>query len=231
MNKRILITLFFLFQIAGSFSQNVQILYDFGKQIYSSQADRANITITYEHYSEDAFGSWFQFVDFDIKKEGAFSSYTELSRTFKIKDSLPELQIEYNGGLNEYGSFANSFLAGVTSRISKVFSISLLYKVELKQKELPLSSTVQLTSVWDYSIGKMSFCGFVDVWRSYIPKWNGSKQEKGWIVLAEPQLWYNVNNTIAVGTEIRVSYNFIYPTEGHRTMFINPAITVKYNLK
>lgn len=211
-------------------AQNVQVHYDFGKQIYSEESDRANVTLSYEHFTVDKNGSWFYFVDIDVKEKGVSGAYTEVSRTFNLGRSIPTLHFEYNGGINEYSSFANSFLGGLDYSISDNVTLSLLYRQELKQKNNPQLSTIQITGVWNYPLGKFMFCGFVDVWNSYIPKWNEGGQEKGWIVLAEPQLWYNFNNVFSIGTEIRVSNNFVYPTKGNKTIFINPTIAVKYNL-
>lgn len=226
--KKFLLALLLIISVR-SVAQNVQVLYDFGKEIYSEQSDRANVTITYEHYTVDSHGSWFYFVDLDVKEKGISCAYTEIARTFNVKNSLPLLHIEYNGGLNEYGSYANSFLTGIDYNIDNI-TLSALYRHEFSQNSLPQCSTIQITGVWNYSVGKFLFSGFVDVWRSYIPQWDNNGQKKGWIMLAEPQIWYNISNNIAVGSELRISNNFVYPAKGEKTFFINPTIAIKYNL-
>ena len=65
----------------------------------------------------------------------------------------------------------------------------------------------------------------------YIPEWDADGQKKGLVILAEPQLWYNITKNFSVGTEFEISNNFIYPTcETTKTFYFNPTLGVKFNL-
>ena len=78
-------------------AQNVQVHYDFGRNIYSSeQNDRPKLTITYETFKADNLGSWFYFVDIDVRNQGASGAYTEISREFNLGRQSPfAVHLEY----------------------------------------------------------------------------------------------------------------------------------------
>ena len=81
------IILFFLTTLTavGVSAQNLQLHYDFGRHIYSTEEKgRQDVTATFEHFSADDLGSWFYFVDLDLDKDGVMGAYTEVSREFNI---------------------------------------------------------------------------------------------------------------------------------------------------
>lgn len=222
-------------------AQNVQLHYDFGRNLYSSEeADRQKVTLTYEMFKADDLGSWYLFADFDLRSEGASGAYTEITREFRLDKSSPfAAHIEFDGGLNLYGGFQNAILAGPaynghSADFSKTWSVQLLYKQFLKSSGKKAMTGVQLTGVWGISFGsnKWTFAGFADIWSGYIPEWKADgSQKKGVVFLAEPQLWYNFSKCFSVGTEWELSSNFIYPTGGADTrFFVNPTLAVKFNI-
>ena len=51
-------------------AQNVQVHYDFGRNIYGDeQPDRQKVTVTLEQFKADNWGSWFYFVDIDLSRK------------------------------------------------------------------------------------------------------------------------------------------------------------------
>lgn len=222
-------------------AQNVQLHYDFGRDLYSSEeADRQKVTLTYEMFKADNLGSWYLFADFDLRSKGASGAYTEITREFRLGKSSPfAAHIEFDGGLNLYGGFQNAILVGPaynghSADFSKTWSVQLLYKQFLKSGGKKALAGVQLTGVWGISFGnaKWTFSGFADLWTGYIPEWKADgSQKKGVVFLAEPQLWYNFSKCFSVGTEWELSSNFIYPTGGSDTrFFVNPTLAVKFNI-
>ncbi|MDD6802714.1 MAG: DUF5020 family protein, partial [Prevotellaceae bacterium] len=184
-------------------------------------------------------GSWFYFVDLDLRNNGASGAYTEVSREFNLGSKSPfAAHMEFNGGLNLYGSFQNAILVGPaynghSADYSKTWSVQLLYKQCLKGKDNKALAGVQLTGVWgiNFGGGKWTFSGYADFWTGYIPKWDANGQKKGLLIQSEPQLWYNITKNFSVGTEFEISNNFIYPTcETTKTFYINPTLGVKFNL-
>ena len=224
-------------------AQNVQLHYDFGRSIYSEQfggpqADnvgrRANVTLTLEQFKADNWGSWFYFVDIDFSSKGA---YAEISREFNLGKQSPfAAHVEYNGGLNRFGSFQQAALVGPaynghSEDFSKTWSIQLMYKHYFKSYEYTRSyPSFQLTGVWgiNFANNKCRFNGFIDFWRG--ENWRVGKERHGMLViLTEPQFWYNVTNHFSVGSEVEISNNFVYNVVDDKSFFVNPTLAVKWN--
>lgn len=214
-------------------AQNIQVHYDFGRNIYSDEeAGRQNFTATFEKFSADALGSWFYFVDLDINQHGSAGAYTEVSREFNVGQKGFAAHIEYDGGLNVGTSFQTSALIGPAwnghnADFSTTYSAQLLYKQFFGHGNYDAYASIQLTGVWSttFAQGKCTFSGFADFWRG--EKYNGHGQL---VFLSEPQLWYNFNDKISVGTEIELSNNFIFNLYNDKSFFVNPTLAVKFNL-
>ena len=111
MKKQILFAMLMLMGMAVQ-AQNVQLHYDFGRNIYSNEeAGRQKVTMTLEQFKADKWGSWFYFVDVDFSRKFTESAYTEISREINLSKKVPiAAHVEYNGGLNRFGSFQQQAL-------------------------------------------------------------------------------------------------------------------------
>ena len=97
----------------GVNAQNVQLHYDFGRNIYPDQEDgRQKVTVTLEQFKADQWGSWYYFVDVDMTNKFVESAYTEISREFNIGNKGFAAHVEYDGGLNRFQSFQQAALIG-----------------------------------------------------------------------------------------------------------------------
>lgn len=224
----------FLCITLGVNAQNIQLHYDFGSAIYSNEeADRPEVTATFEQFKADNLGSWYYFIDLDITGKGVVSAYTEVSREFNIGKNSPfAAHIEYDGGLSKGAVFQPAGLIGAAwnghnADFSTTYSLQLLYKQYFKGYSNSAYSSVQLTGVWSttFASNKLTFAGFFDFWRG--EKANGHGQL---VFITEPQLWYNFSNHFSVGTEIEVSNNFIFNLYNDKSFFINPTLAVKFIL-
>ena len=233
MKKQILFAVLMLMGMAVQ-AQNVQLHYDFGRNIYSNEeAGRQKVTMTLEQFKADKWGSWFYFVDVDFSRKFTESAYTEISREINLSKKVPiAAHVEYNGGLNRFGSFQQAALVGAawnghSADFSKTYSVQLMYKRYFKSYETTRGyHSFQLTGVWglNFAKGKGSFSGFIDLWRG--EKANGHGQL---VVLTEPQLWYNATSHLSFGSEIEVSNCFIFNTYNDKTFFVNPTLGAKWN--
>ena len=228
MRKFTLIVLLMVSAIVAK-SQNVQLHYDFS-------SSRNYITTTVEKFAPDAKGSTFFFIDFNHSANGPTEAYWELARELKNWDAPFSVHLEYNGGLNALipASFNNAYLLGGTyswnaSDFSKGFSVSAMYKM-IQGNSSP--HNVQLTGVWYLNMldGKLSFSGFADLWtEKHTVSSDGfvsDFQDVGVVFLSEPQLWYSINKSFAVGGEVELSYHFagmagfnVFPTVGAKWTF------------
>lgn len=91
----------------------------------------------------------------------------------------------------------------------------LLAGVRYKGLELLLRSDeeIQLTYVWFYRYKSLQFNGYVDVW--------GFDEVQA---ISQPQVWYWLNNYVAVGGEI-----FVRATEG--SLEVTPSLAMKFDLQ
>ena len=217
----------------GVSAQNIQVHYDFGRNIYPDQEDgRQKVTVTLEQFKADQWGSWYYFVDVDMTNKFTEGAYTEISREFNIGKKGFAAHVEYDGGLNKSGSFQQAALLGGAynghnADFSKTWSVQLMYKRFFKSYENSSAyNSVQLTGVWglNFANKKCTFSGFVDFWRGENADGNGQL-----VILSEPQFWYNVTDHFSVGSEVEISNNFIYNTYDDKSFFVNPTLAVKWN--
>jgi len=233
MKKQILLAMLLMMGMAVQ-AQNVQLHYDFGRNIYpDAEAGRQKVTMTLEQFKADKWGSWFYFVDVDFSRKFTEGAYTEISREINLSKKVPlAAHVEYNGGLNRFGSFQQAALAGIawnghSADFSKTYSIQLMYKRYFKSYENTRAyHSVQLTGVWglNFANDKLRFDGFIDLWRGENACGHGQL-----VLLTEPQLWYNVTPHLSFGSEVEISNNFIFNTYDSKTFFINPTIAAKWN--
>ena len=217
----------------GVSAQNIQVHYDFGRNIYPDQEDgRQKVTVTLEQFKADQWGSWYYFVDVDLTNKFTEGAYTEISREFNIGKKGFAAHVEYDGGLNRFGSFQQAALLGGAynghnADFSKTWSVQLMYKRFFKSYDYTSAyNSVQLTGVWglNFANKKCTFSGFVDFWRGENANGNGQL-----VILSEPQFWYNVTDHFSVGGEVEISNNFIYNTYDDKSFFVNPTLAVKWN--
>ena len=213
-------------------AQNIQLHYDFGRNVYpDEEAGRQKVTVTLEQFKADNLGSWYYFVDLDLSRKFFKSAYTEISREFNIGKNGFAAHVEYDGGLNRFGSFQQAALLGGAwnghnADFLKTYSVQLMYKRFFKSYEYTSAyNSVQLTGVWGLNFGKsFTFSGFIDFWRGEDADGHGQL-----VILSEPQFWYNCNEHLSLGGEIEISNNFIYNTYDDKSFFINPTLAVKWN--
>ncbi|MEI7810959.1 MAG: DUF5020 family protein [Ignavibacteria bacterium] len=215
-----------LFLSAGTlFSQNFQLHYDFGK-------DRRYFTSTIEMFKPDEYGSTFFFVDVDYNRGGNKSvslAYWEIARYITIPGMYGlNATIQYNDGMlynkniNMDFPLGHIWLFGASYPINLGFvtlDTDLLYRADYLSESI---SNIQLTTTWFVSFfcEKWQFDGFMDIWSV---KQSG---ENKFVLLTEPQLWYNVDNHLSIGSEIEISNNFV-PMK--KEFQINPTLAVKWN--
>ena len=239
--KRLFFALALLLSSVAVSAQNLQVHYDFGRQIYSDEeATRQQVTLTFEQFKADKLGSWYWFIDLDMYHDGMKGAYTEISREFTFAQPAQNLSlaghIEYDGGMTTFKNgggtrFQNAALIGAAlnghnSDFSTTWSIQAMYKQYFKYQSSRAYASMQLTGVWgvNFADGKGTFSGFLDIWRG--EKANGHGQL---VMLSEPQLWYNASKHFSLGTEIEFSNNFIVadcPTS--KQFYVNPTLAVKF---
>ncbi len=223
-------------------AQNIQLHYDFGKQ--EDGFKRHFFVGTFEFFRPDTLGYTFLFTDFEFnspdKPRGASLGYFEIARTFTIPwwQNHPTLKnlllhIEYNDGSVIYPAddsttlgtnLYNSWLGGLEyGLVLGDFSLNamVLYKY-IRGSSAP---DAQFTLVWYYPLfrNKVSLTGYIDIWSQDNPEVN--RNNKLAVFYAEPQIWYNPVEHMSIGSEIKISKNFI---EGSKRVEVFPTLGIKW---
>lgn len=242
--RKVLLSIFLVFSLLSTYSQNVQFHYDFG-HLSTELSERPSVTTTIECYKPDKWGNTFFFVDLDYYHDGMAGGYWELSREINISPNKQwAAHIEYDGGVSSNPStdlstrFQHSILAGpawnwASADYSRTLSFQALYKYYFKGQNpwnTPFSS-FQGTCVWSIQFvqRKVTFSGFFDCWYDQHVRSN-------WITVTEPQLWMNLNAFrgledihLSIGTEVEVSNNFVYNKQGRNDQFhAIPTLAIKW---
>ena len=230
-----------IFIASSLFSQNLQIHYDFGK--YEDGTKRNYFVGTFEFFRPDTHGYTFLFADFEFNSpnnpRGVSLGYFEIARNFympwfKNNRSLKELgfHIEYNDGSVIYEidsmvygeNLRNSWLAGFEYpfKLGKfVLNTQFLYKY-IRGSAAP---DFQLTFVWYQMIlrDKITLAGYLDIWSQ--DDFVGNPEEKILVLYGEPQIWYNITSHLSVGSEFKLSKNFV---PGSSRFEVFPTLGVKW---
>ena len=188
-------------------AQNLQLHYDFGKaQNFDQTIERRYFTATFELFKPDKLGSTFLFVDVDFDKGagGASLAYFEIARKITLhQKSGFGVQVEYNDGTPDF--IVPAWLAGITFPI-RLGGVSVYTSWLYRANRGSRSPDGQMTLVWSIHVWKnrFEFSGFVDVWTQD----NVLDSGKQWVILSEPQLWYNLSTRFCLGSELEISRNF-----------------------
>jgi len=216
---------------------NVQMHHDFGNDIYGSElSNRPRWTATIENFTADKWGSTYFFVDGNFADNTMTSVYAEFARELRFWDAPIAVHVEYNGGLAGSGCYNDAYLAGAAwnwanKDFSRTFSVQALYKY-LANNPSSNRHSWQLTTVWGihFAKGLCTFSGYADLWHDNDV--NGSL-----ILSSEPQFWVNlwaldgVDDAckISVGTELEISNNLVWPTDGKNNRFYAiPTLAAKW---
>nr|NQU94528.1 DUF5020 family protein [Bacteroidota bacterium] len=207
-----------------TFSQNLQLHYDFGKAYNGdTKIDRKYFTSTLEFFKIDSLGSTFLFVDVDYDKGngGASLAYFEIARKFTLHKSGLSAQIEFNDGTPGY--IIQAWLAGLSYPI-KIGNFTLHTSLLYRANQGANSPDGQLTFAWyqPFLKNKFLFTGFFDLWSQ--DKSSGSGKDV--VLLAEPQIWYILCDHFSFGGECEISRNFFTFDDDVEIM---PTIGIKWN--
>jgi len=73
------------------------------------------------------------------------------------------------------------------------------------------STNIQVTTTWFIPLeGNIEFAGFVDLWLQD----ETDSDHTQLVLLCEPQIWYNANEYLAIGSEVEISDNFVFGADG-----------------
>jgi len=226
--------LFLLCGLATSaHSQSLQLHYDFRHSMDPARNSKDFSSLVFEEWESQDYGS-FDFkgqVDFTGDEGNVGQIYMQAQQSLKFWEPTIFIFLEYSGGVGvtDPGLFGyhinNAFSAGGSYLFSwegTWFSPSVVYKYTVFIKP---SHDVMLSLYWgrNFFDDKISFAGDFEVWgenRNHGDAATIYETGKRTIFYAEPQIWYNLNESFSVGTKVNLYYHVlayensfqIYPT-------------------
>ena len=188
-------------------AQNLQLHYE-------ASEDREYFVSTLEMFKPDNYGSTFWFVDMEYAApgvKGVSLSYWEIARSFTLPLNNLSATVQYNDGVANFGFLGQVWLAGVNYYLDLGF-VALPIDILYRAAQGADSPDFQLTTTWFVPLmdGHVEFSGFVDFWSQD----KMGTDDKQFVVLAEPQIWYNANEHLSIGSEVEISNNFIFGADG-----------------
>jgi hypothetical protein len=205
-----------LFLSSFAFAQNLQLHYE-------ASEDREYLVSTLEMFKPDTYGSTFWFVDMEYGAAGvrdANLAYWEIARSFTLPIKNLSATIQYNDGALEGWHIDQVWLMGVNYYLDLGF-VALPLDILYRAAQGADAPDFQLTTTWFVPLldGNVEFSGFMDIWSE------DDGDAKQLVILSEPQLWYNANEHLSVGTEVEVSNNFVGGENGIQVL---PTIGLRW---
>ncbi len=188
-------------------AQNLQLHYE-------ASGDREYIVSTLEMFKPDQYGSTFWFVDMEYNTPGVNNgnlAYWEIARSFTLPVNNLSATIQYNDGVASDFPIGQVWLVGLNYYLDLGF-VALPVDVLYRAAQDADSPDFQLTTTWFIPLmdGKIDFSGFLDFWSQD----EFGTDEKQFVILSEPQIWYNATEHLSVGTEVEISNNFVFRADG-----------------
>ncbi|HPG41156.1 MAG TPA: DUF5020 family protein [bacterium] len=221
------------------FAQNLQLHNDFRHSIDPDNNSRDYTTLSFETFRLESYGSMFMKMDVDFK--GAHNNpgnlFTQISHTFKFWDFPAFLHLEYSGGLgvdskSGYGyAIDNAYMVGAAYPFQLGNAWWSTYLVYRYNNFTQGSHDLQYSLYWGQNFlrNKISLLGHLVLWtenKDHGDPWTAGQTGKKLLFLSEPQIWYNINKLLAIGTEIKLFYHVYSYSDG---WLVYPTLAIKYN--
>jgi hypothetical protein len=124
-----------------------------------------------------------------------------------------------------YGeNLRNSWLTGFEYPLKFgkfILNTQVLYKY-IRESNAP---DFQITFVWYHLLfnERITLAGYLDLWSQ--DDFYGNPNNKVLVLYSEPQIWYNITPHFSVGSEFKVSKNFVF---GSKRLEVFPTVGVKW---
>jgi Domain of unknown function (DUF5020) len=223
-----------------AYPQSLQLHYDPRHTLAPKQNSKNFLTFYFEYFKNQDSGKSFikpgsfllkMQADFFGEKNNMGKFYMQVSQSFRFWRPKIFLNFQYSGGLGITEPRQYSYY------VLNTFSIGLTYPFKLgnawlsgvlNYKYIPFekpSYDILYTLYWWKGLlnYKASFSGDFSIWttnKNHGDDFTKNLNGKRFSFFAEPQLWYNINKTFAVGTKVNMNYHIltnddifqVYPT-------------------
>jgi hypothetical protein len=165
-------------------------------------------------------------------------TYIQISQSFRCWKPPIFLSLQYSGGLGVTEPKQYSFY------INNAYSVGLAYPFQwkgtwlsavLSGKYVPYNKPTydpMFTLYWwsGYFHYKLEFSGDFSVWtenKDQGDAYTADRRGKRFFFFGEPQLWYNINKVLSLGTKVNLYYH-VYSIDGRLQAY--PTVAVRFKL-
>jgi hypothetical protein len=218
-------------------AQTIQVGYDLRHSVDPEHNGRDFVTASFETFESLTYGSVLLKVDADLSgRNGNLGKlYAQISHSLKFWDFPVLLHLEYSGGLGFVGETANAF------HITNTYSVGAAYPFPLFGSWASTFLAYRFTNFdqpshdaiysfwWGRNLGKrVSVTAYFVLWtvnRNRGDEWTAGLSGKKLSGLGEPQVWFNVSQLFAVGSEVRLYYQVF---DYDQRFQVYPTVAAKY---
>jgi hypothetical protein len=220
-------------------AQTVQLGYDLRHSVDPRNNDRDFVTASFEAFKSFDYGSLLMKLDADLSgRHGNLGKvYAQLSHDFRLGRFPLQLHLEYSGGLGFVGEtetayqIVNAYSAGAAWAFRLLGSWGSTFLAYRYHRFDRPSHDLVSSFWWGKDLHRrLSVTAYVVLWtqnRNRGDAWTQELEGKKLSGQGEPQIWFNVSERFAVGSEVRLYYHvfdysnrlLIYPTIGGQYRF------------
>ena len=219
------------------FSQTIQLGYDVRHSIDMQNNKRDFITFSYETYKSLEYGFLLMKLDADFngRHNNIGKLYMQISHSLKFWSFPLALYLEYSGGMGFIGHTTAGY------HISNSYAIGAAYPFQLMHSWASMSLAYRYANLDNASHDLMfSFWWGKAVHdririTAYIVLWTINKNRgdvltqhlsgKEFSGIGEPQIWFNINKSFAIGSEVRLYYHVYSYSD---SLLVYPTFAIKY---
>jgi Domain of unknown function (DUF5020) len=230
----------------SAYSQSLQLHYDFRHTLDPKHADKNFPTFYFEYFkNQDSGKAFIKPGSFLLKMQADFLGehsnmgkfYMQVSQSFRCWTPKLFINLQYSGGLGiteprQYSYYIlNTYSIGLAypfQWIGGYWSTVLHYKwvPYPKPTQDPLFTLYWWKGLFHY---KLEISGDFSIWtenKNHGDEFTKDLKGKRFYFFAEPQCWYNISKTWAVGTRISMNYH-VLTTENLLQVYPTLAIRCK----
>jgi hypothetical protein len=221
-------------------NHNLELHYDFRHSIDSKRNTKNYPTLYFEYWKGTDSGSVLVKLQGDLigEKNNMGKCFVQVSKSYRWWKPKVFLQLEYSGGLGvtepkEYSySLTNAFSVGLGHPFQWKGAFFNVYSCYTYSPFAKASHDVLFSFYWfrGFMNYKLIFSGDFSVYTRNKNKgdaWTANLSGKRVSFFAEPQIWYNVHQQIAIGSRLNCYYQVLNTEPVFQTY---PSVAVRYKL-
>ncbi len=244
---KLLMLSFFCFTCYFSFSQTLQLHYDMRHTISPKRNSKNFPTLYFEYFkNQDSGKSLIKPGSFLLKTQADFTGpksnigkfYIQMSQSVRFWKPKIFLSLQYSGGLGvtepkQYSFYIqNAYSAGLSYpfKSGNAYLTTVLYYKYVdysKPSNDFLYTLYWWKGLWNY---KAEFSGDFSIWtenKNHGDDATNFLTGKRFFFFAEPQFWFNINKTFALGSKINMNYHVLRPDN---VLEVYPTLAIKCKL-